>query len=517
MPRRRRIVDVVNTLSMTERETILSLLRLGWSERRVAREGGHHRATIRRIRREAGLDPKCTTGRKVATDPKCTTAPNVPTDPVKSRSACERHRVFIAGEVAKGRNAMAIYQDLVEHHGYDGAYNAVKRFVRKLQPQVPKISCRFETLPGQEAQVDYGEGARTRDPKTGKYRKPRLFVMTLSYSRHAFRKVVWKSSKQTWCELHEEAFAYFGGVPTTIRLDNLKEGVLDPDVYDAELNPLYAAMLKHYGVVALPCRPYAPDLKGKVESAVGHTQSTALKGRTFESIEAQNAHLLHWNERWAATRIHGTTKRQVQLMFEEERSALSALPATRFDYFRDAERRVHFDGHIEVDGAYYSVPPRYAGTKVVVHIGRLWLRILDSRTQQLIREHAITGKGQRRTVDADLPKQTPPQVENLVARIAQLGDACGVFARAVENERGALALRTLFGLLDLIRRHGNDAVEQACTLAVSAGIWRLRFLRTVLAQQSPTALTASHRIIPAIDTYAKHFATRTQGELCFDN
>lgn len=195
-------------------------------------------------------------------------------------------------------------------------------------------------------------------------------------------------------------------------------------------------------------------------------------------------------------RIHGTAKRQVRLMFEEERSALGALPATRFEYFRDAERRVHFDGHIEVDGAYYSVPPRYAETKVIVHIGRLWLRILDSQTQQLIREHAITGKGQRRTVDADLPKQTPPQVDNLVARIAQLGDACGIFARAVENERGALALRTLFGLLDLIRRHGNDKVEQACTLAVSAGIWRLRFLRTVLAQQSPAALTASHRIIP---------------------
>lgn len=517
MPRRRRIVDVVNKLSMTEHDTIVGLLRLGWSERRIAREGGHHRATVRRIRRQAGLAPKCTTAPEVATDPKCTRAAKVPADSSKSRSVCEPHRTFIEAEVAKGRNAMAIYQDLAEHHGYDGAYNAVKRFVHKLQPATPKISCRFETLPGQEAQVDYGEGARTRDPKTGKYRKPRLFVMTLGYSRHAFRKVVWKSSKQTWCELHEEAFAYFDGVPATIRLDNLKEGVRDPDVYDPELNALYAAMLDHYGVVALPCRPYAPDLKGKVESAVGHTQSTALKGHTFETIEAQNAHLLHWNERWAFTRIHGTTKRQVREMFAEERPALQTLPPTRFEYFRDGERRVHFDGHIEVDGAYYSVPPRYAGTKVIVHLGRLWLRILDSQTQQLIREHVITGKGQRRTVAEDLPKQTPPQVEKLVARIAQVGTACGVFARAVENERGALALRTLFGLLDLVRRHGSDAVEQACMLAVSAGIWRLRFLRAVLAQQSSVPLTASHRIIPAIDTYAKHFATRTQGELCFDN
>lgn|GEM_PF-3444347 len=160
---------------------------------------------------------------------------------------------------------------------------------------------------------------------------------------------------------------------------------------------------------------------------------------------------------------------------------------------------------------------RFSLFLVIVHIGRLWLRILDSQTHQLIREHAITGKGQRRTVAEDLPKQTPPQVEKLVAQLAKLGTACGIFARAVENERGALALRTLFGLLDLVRRHGVEAVEQACMLAASAGVWRLRFLRACLAQQSSKPLTSKHRIIPTIDTYAKHFATRTQGELCFDN
>jgi transposase len=511
MPIRRRIVDVVNKLSMTEQERIASLVRLGWSDRRIVRETGHHRATVRRIRRELA---KCTSAPEAPADPKCT---EVPTDRGTTRSSCEPHRAFIAGEVAKRRNAMAIYQDLVEHHGYDGSYDAVKRFARTLRKDQPKVSCRFETLPGQEAQVDYGEGAPTRHPKTGKYRKPRLFVMSLGFSRDAFRKTIWKSSKQAWSELHEEAFAHFGGVPATIRLDNLKEGVVEPDVYDPELNAVYAAMLKHYGCVGLPCRPYHPDEKGKVESAVGHTQRTALQGRKFESLEEQNDFLAHWNERWARTRIHGTTKRQVREMYEQERPALLPLPATRFEYFRDGERRVHFDGHIEVDGAYYSVPPRHVGTKVIVHVGRLWLRILDSQTHQLIREHAITDKGQRRTVAEDLPKQTPPQVEKLVSQLVKLGTACGVFARAVENERGPLALRTLFGLLDLVRRHGIEPVEQACMLAASAGVWRLRFLRACLAQQSSKPLTSKHRIIPTIDTYAKHFATRTQGELRFDN
>ena len=225
-----------------------------------------------------------------------------------------------------------------------------------------------------------------------------------------------RSSKRVWCELHEEAFAYFGGAPKMLRFDCLKEGVLKPDIYDPELNPLYAAVLAHYNIVALPCRPYAPNLKGKIESAVSHTQR-ALQGKRFKIIDDQNAFLMHWDENWASTRIHGTTKRQVREMFEQERSALLPLPPTRFEYYEVLERKVHFDGHIEVGGAYYSAPPRYVGANVVVHAGRLWLRILDPLSRQCVREHTIAlTMGSRRTADADRPKQTPPQVEKLVAR-----------------------------------------------------------------------------------------------------
>jgi transposase len=504
----------MNRLSMDERQTIIGLLRLKWPERRIARETGSHRATIRRIAREAAAElSKCTTLGEVATDPKCTRPPEVPTDSSRSRSVCEPYRSFIEAEAAKGRNSVAIHQDLVEHYGYPGAYNAVKRFVGKLRPRDPKISCRFETEPGQEAQVDYGEGALTREPRTGKYRRPRLFIMALSNSRHAFRKVVWRSSTETWCRLHEEAFAYFGGAPHTIRLDNLKEGVIKPDVYDPQLNALYSKMLEHYGVVPLPCRPYAPDLKGKVESAVGHTQKTALKGRRFESIDEQNTFLARWNERWAATRIHGTTKRQVGAMFDEERPFLTPLPTTRFEYYRVCERSVHFDGHVEVDGAYYSAPPRYVGHKVVVHVGRLWLRIVDATSHECVFEHAIAlRRGQRRTNDAHRPKQTPVQVEQLVCKIAGAGPGCGAFARKLVEDRGATALRALYGMLDLLRRYEAAKVDAACAFAASSSISSIRFVRNYLQHHAnPLKLKAEHRIIAQIETYTTHFATVTQG------
>ena len=503
----------MNELSVAEQDKIIGLLRLGWSVRQIARETGHHRKSIRKLKSELQAQP--------TTQAPVDTQPAKPTDIGKtaSRSSCDLYRVFIEEQIDKGCNATAIYQDLVEHHGYAGAYNAVKRFVGQRKTKTPKVSCRFETAPGQEAQVDYGEGALTRDPGTGKYRKPRLFIMTLGYSRHAFRKVVMRSSKETWCKLHEEAFAYFGGTTVTIRLDNLREGIIDPDIYDPELNALYAAMLQHYNVIALPCRPYAPDLKGKVESTVGHTQKTPLKGKRFESLDEQNAALQHWNERWAMMRIHGTTKRQVQAMFEQERPSLQALPTTCFEYYDVLERRVHLDAHIEVRGAYYSAPPRYVGCKVIVHAGQLWLRILDSNNKQCVREHPITHKGSRRTADADRPKQTPQAVHRIVDSIATSGGAsCATFARTLVANDGALAARSLYGLLAFIRRHGAAEVERACGIAVRLCAFKLRFVRRCLETTSaPQALTENHPIIEAIATYSAHFDTLTQGELFNDN
>jgi hypothetical protein len=154
-----------------------------------------------------------------------------------------------------------------------------------------------------------------RWPATGKYRRTRLFVFTLGHSRKAVRLLTWQSSTQIWCALHEHAFRRLGGTTKVVVLDNLKEGVLTPDIYDPTLNPPYRDVLAHYGVVALPCRVGDPDRKGKVESGIGHTQKTPLHGLRFESLEAAQAYLDRWERHWADTRIHGTTKRQVAAMF----------------------------------------------------------------------------------------------------------------------------------------------------------------------------------------------------------
>ena len=162
-----------------------------------------------------------------------------------------------------------------------------------------------------------------RYPKTGKYRRTRLFVLTLGFSRKCVRLLCFHSSSRIWCELHEKAFRRLGGTTRIVVLDNLREGVISPDYYDPALNPLFRDLLSHYGVVALPCRVRDPDRKGKVESGVGHARKTPLKGQHFENLEAAQQYLDQWEARWADTRIHGTTKKQVSAMFAEEKPAFA--------------------------------------------------------------------------------------------------------------------------------------------------------------------------------------------------
>jgi hypothetical protein len=235
---------------------------------------------------------------------------------------------------------------------------SVRRFVVKLRDTAaPEARVIITTAPGEEAQVDYGEGPMVRDAATGKYRRTRLFVFTLGYSRKAVRLLVWKSSAQIWAELHERAFRRLGGTVKIVVLVKLREGVLTSDIYDATLNPLYREVLAHYGVVALPCRVGDPDRKGKVEAGVGHAQKTPLRGLRFERLDAPQAYLDRWEARWADTRIHGTTKRQVAAMFAEEQPALGPLPLEPFRYYRFGVRTVHLDGCVEIEAAYYSAPP----------------------------------------------------------------------------------------------------------------------------------------------------------------
>jgi transposase len=385
---------------------------------------------------------------------------------------------------------MAIWQDLVDDHGFPGRYASVRRFVAKLREQrIPAAHPVIVTAPGEEGQVDYGDGAMVRHPATGKYRRTRLFVLTLGYSRKSVRLLTVESSTRRWAELHEEAFRRLGGAPRVVVLDNLREGVLTPDLYDPALNPLYRDVLAHYGVVALPCRVGDPDRKGKVESAIGHTQATPLKGLRFESLADGQAYLDRWEARWADTRIHGTTKRQVAAMFAEERPALLPLPVEPFRYYRYGTRTVHLDGCVEVDRAFYAAPPGWIGREVAVQWDGRQVRLLDPRTGQLLREHRGQRPGGYAIPPTDQSPRTPPTTVALLARAARAGARVGTLCETIHRRDGPPGVRRILGILAMIKQYGPAVVDEACAAALECGATTYRFVRRYLERRPAAPLT----------------------------
>ena len=536
---------MANVLSEDKKQQVIALGRLGWSLRRIECTTGVRRETASAYLKAAGIEvrPPGGWGRRkalkpatplvsdvavskpaieVTTDfgaekPASAASPDLhpqqlttdstsqtnlakPATPVtadsrrspgsSTPSASEPYRELIELALARGRNAMAIWQERVTQHGFTGGYQSVKRFVHRLRgKQTPEAHPVIVTDPGQEAQVDYGFGPMVRNPQSGKYQRTRLFVMTLGCSRKAVRLLVFRSNSRTWAELHEKAFRRLGGAVRVVVLDNLREGVLVPDVYDPTLNPLYRDVLAHYGAVAMPCRIQDPNRKGKVESGIGHAQRTPLKGLRFESLEEAQTYLDRWEAHWADTRIHGTTKRQVAAMFAEEKPALLPLPLEPFRYYQYGQRTVHLDGCVEVEAAYYGAPLGWIGRLVNVQWNDFYVRLLDPRTGQLLREHIRQKRGGYRINPEDSPQRTPLGTLQVLARAQRAGAHIGAFCQAIHRRQGELGVRRMLGVLALAKKFGLAAVEEACATALELGVHEYRFVRRYLERRPQAPLT----------------------------
>jgi transposase len=543
---------MANVLGEEKKQQVLVLGRLGWTLRRIEEATGVRRETASAYLKAAGVavrpprawghpppkpakDPSTDlgagvgeiaetgTGSKPAKDPSTDSAalpaapPPWPPRPSRApaASACEPYREIVELALTRGRNAMAIWQDLVTDHGFASKYASVRRFVITLRgAKTPEAHAVIVTPAGEEAQVDYGEGPMVRDPDTGKYRRTRLFVFTLGYSRKAVRLLTFRSSSRIWAQLHETAFRRLGGATRVVVHDNLAEGVLKADLYDPTLNPLFRDVLAHYGAVALPCRVGHPDRKGKVESGVGHAQKTPLKGLRFEKLDEAQAYLDRWEERWADTRIHGTTKRQVSVMFAEEKPTLLPLPIEPFRYYEYGERTVHLDGCVEVAGAYYGPPPGWIGRLVHVQWDLLFVRILDPKTGQLLREHVRQERGHHRVKDEDRPKHAPQGTQKLLMRAAVAGVNIGAVSQAVHHRYGEPGVRKIQGLLALAKKYGANVADDACAAALEMGLPDYQFVRRYLERHPVPTLTLRQvdPLIRQLTLYRDLIERKTQGD-----
>ena len=252
---------------------------LGWSQRRIAEELGIDRETVARYVHSPPADSKPATNPIPGSEPVPEAIPGAnqpatrspgprwPGRRVRSRipgpeSLCEPFRAVIEEKLPQGLTGQRIYQDLVEGHSFAASYSSVRRFLQHLDQSQPLPFRRLEVLPGEQAQVDFGTGAPILRPD-GKRRRPHVFRVVLSFSRKAYSEVVYHQTTEEFLRCLENAFWYFGGVPQTLVIDNLKAAVAQADWYDPEVHPKIQSFCQHYGTVILPTKPTDAAAQGQ--------------------------------------------------------------------------------------------------------------------------------------------------------------------------------------------------------------------------------------------------------------
>jgi transposase len=510
-----------NYLKMPKKSQVLALLELGWSYRRIEVETGVRRETVSRydgMRRSnaakafPGSDASPpsespdrqpgseTNAAKTFAGSAANPATTFPGSPARSRFAAAAYRTAITEKLDAGLSLQRIWQDLVEEYGYGASYESVKRFVRTIAPTRRAVGV-FHCAPGAEAQVDFFRGAPTLDAATGEWRRPWVFRMTLGHSRHGYEEAVWDQKLETFLRLHERAFRDFGGVPQVIRHDNLKAAVVRACFYDPQSHDVYLAFAAHWGFTPLPTQPRTPQENGKQERSGGYVKSNALKGRRFDSLDAQNAFLRHWNRTIARLRIHGTTRRQVWTHFVEvEQSALQPLVSEAFPFFTSGERTVHTDGHVEVGGAFYPVPLVLLGQKVRVRWDGHLVRVFTGDTLVAVHARVREGVYAPRAGDAEASSRQQAFVDRLVGQCERVGPALKQWADAALAARGVRAIRLIQGVLGLTRKHPRERVLVAIAEAHTRQHFRYQTIRQLVertpARPAPTLRTDDPAIRP---------------------
>jgi transposase len=347
-----------------------------------------------------GYDPK--TIRKYLDNPQ---PPRYgPRQPRPSR--LDPYKPYLQERMAAGVwNASVLLRELQER-GYTGGYTILREFLQPLRNHARSVAVRrFETPPGQQAQVDWADlGEITQED--GTRQKLYGFVLTLGHSRALFADIATDQKLPTFLRLHEAAFEYLGGVPEEILYDNTKTVVLKTLTEgvdgrgEVRLNPTFADFARYWGFTPRLCRPYRPQTKGKVENGIGYVRKNFLCGRTASDLEDLRQQMRVWTATVANARVHGTTHRVVQQAWDEEKPVLQPGHNRRaYPLVVEVARRVSRDAYVCYQSNRYSVPWQQAGRHMLVReIGEQIEIVRDGH--RLALHTRCTGRHQSVTVSA---------------------------------------------------------------------------------------------------------------------
>lgn len=486
---------------------ILRQLRAQESIHAIARNMGLHRKTVRRYKRWAEQN-----GLLVGELPNAGMIETLVAQqlgsvtPPQQCSSVEPYRALVASLVEQGVDGTVIWRRLQER-GYAGSLSSIYRFVNRLcPPALAESYVRVEREPGEEAQVDFGYVGELLDEQ-GQAHRAWAFVMVLAWSRHLYVEFVFDQRVETWLQCHVNAFSCFGGSPRRVVLDNLKAAIVRRTQDEVQVQQAYRELAEHYGFVLSPCRPRTPRHKGKVERSVQYVQRSLLAGCSPMSLQQANVAARTWCMTVAGQRLHGTTKQMPLERFEHtEQAMLRPLPNQPYDRAVWKQVKLHRDGHVVFEGAYYSVPFRYVGQVLWVRGGLRDVQVYDEQRQLLLTTHErATQAGQRLTHPAHLPPEKLPGLlltaEGAQAAARDIGPATAEVVQTLLADSLLDQRDNVRRLLHLRERYGDTRLEAACVRALYFGDPSLLTLRRILERgldqaalpAPPAAQNTSHR------------------------
>lgn len=358
----------------------------------------------------------------------------------------------------------------LKEYGITVSDRTLNRYIKSYFPSKPKATIHITTVPGEEAQVDYGYVGLMKD-RNGNDRKVYAFVMTLSHSRYRYVEFVTSQDQISWCQSHINAFNFFGAVPKRILLDNLKAGVIKPDIYDPIINKSYQELSHFYGFVIDPAKSAKPQHKGKVEKSVHIVKQQLIAACHYQNIDQANSFAIEWCKHEISQRECTTTGRTPQELFElEDKPNMLKLRKDPFDIAEWTIGKVNNDHHLVVKRNFYSVPTSYIKQDVNIRIGLKSIQVYHEN--KLIKTHVRSfDRGQWVTDINDYHDSAKHHIKMLpqqCIKLAQeIGEATLDFIQNILSDGSRTNLRKAHALLRLQDHYENSRIEAACLRCIA--------------------------------------------------
>jgi len=381
-------------------------------------------------------------------------------------------------------SAVQIWQR-VKEKGFTGSYSVVKRYVRKVRPPRSPAYLTLHFGPGECAQVDWGSYGSVDVGSTR--RRLSFFVMVLCYSRMMYLEFTVSQTMEHFLGCHQQAFAFFGGVPQKIMVDNLKSAVLRRIVgQDPVFHPRYLDLANHYGFSITPCNVGKGNEKGRVENGVGYVKKNFLAGLDIPSFSAINPAARYWLDSIANERIHGVTRERPVERMKKERPSLQSLPVNPFDIATVSQIRASSQFRITLDTNTYSVPVEHTGKSMILkaYPDRLCI-YLDNK---LIARHERSYDRHQDFEDPDHPKallatRRKAQDQKMTMRFLSLSPKADAYYRKLEQRRlnPRQHLRKIVALSEI---YSPEAVARAMEDAFTFEAFSSEYIANLLEQRA---------------------------------